>query len=255
MKSIRILKSNLIQSKHGFSTRCGGVSEGVYDSLNLGINRGDKDENVVKNWQIFLGELGMPDSFVHGKQVHENNVVIVDAKAMRGPFGDGIIYEADGYVTNVPGVPLAIYTADCVPVLLEDPVNKVIGAVHCGWRSTVADIEKAAIDKMLSLGADINEIRIAIGPAICANCFEVGSEVIEAVNSLIGDNDLYKAGEASGKYFLDLKAVVRKRAMMLGVRDEHIDIIKNCTLCEPKLFWSHRSVGMVRGSQANVICM
>ena len=161
------LKSSLIDCPHGFSTRTGGVSDGIYKSLNLGMNRGDDKLRVIENWNRFLDSAGVRNrEFVCGEQVHENNVHIATKDDLRPAYGPGEMNVADGYVTNLKDVPLAIFIADCVPVLLYDKKNKVIGAVHCGWRSTVADIQKNAVDKMVFLGAKEKDIVAAVGPAI-----------------------------------------------------------------------------------------
>jgi len=252
---VKIHKSELIKYPHGFSTRIGGVSRGIYASLNLGMNRGDVTEDVTTNWKLFLDETGIGyKPFVCGRQVHGNTVHIAERKDAREAFGPGELITADGYVTNIKGLPLAIFTADCLPVLMEDIKAGVVGAIHCGWRSTVADIEKNAVDAFLSLGADPKDIKVAIGPAIRACCFEVGAEVIDAVTELIGKghDDLYNL-KANGKYMLDLGAVVAVRMMQLGIREENIEIVGECTMCNPDIYYSHRYSNGARGSLACAI--
>jgi hypothetical protein len=224
---------------------------------------GDDWRRVWENYNRFLASAGiMQRDFVCGNQVHGNSVHIATSKDLRVAYGKGTIYEVDGYVTNEPGIPIVVFTADCVPVLLEDNKHGVIGALHCGWRSTVADIEKEGIDKMVSLGAKVENIHIAIGPAIEASCFEVGSEVIEAAEKLLGScaNNFYeKEVEAEtgkiieGKFLLNLKGVIRERFIQLGVKSDSIDIINECTMCNPDKFWSHRYTKGQRGSQASII--
>lgn len=266
---IDTLHSKLITCPHGFSTRSGGVSDGMFDSLNLGMNRGDESARVTENWRRFLESCDITQrSFVCGKQVHENTVHIAtkeDARPAYGKYPDGRdLIECDGYVTAQKDVPLAIFTADCVPVLMHDPVKGVIGAIHCGWRSTVSDIEKKAVDAFISLGSDPANIMVAEGPAIDKCCFEVGSEVIEAVETLIGDaaKDFYSPGPAdksfgnpAEKYMLDLRGVVRYRFIMLGIKKEHIETVGECTMCHPEKFYSHRGTKGNRGSLACVITM
>ena len=258
-----IQRSEILAAKHGFSTRLGGVSKNEYESLNLGMNRGDDRDKVKENWRRFMEAAEIPDvPFVCGKQVHGNNVHIATNVDARPAYGPGELIEADGYVTAEKNLPLAIFTADCVPVLMEDASAGVIGAIHCGWRSTVADIESVAVTKMCELGASAENIRIAIGPAIERCCFEVGPEVIEAVDGLLGGSggadtnstDFYNLKD-NGKYMLDLKGVVRCRFMQLGIVPLNIDMVGGCTLCDPKLYYSHRRAGMKRGSLASMICM
>lgn len=249
-----IEQAKSFQSPHGFSTRVGGVSEGIYESLNLGMNRGDEPEKVTENWKRFLSacEIDVP-GVVWARQVHGNTVFIVGKEDILPVTTETSPMEADGFVTNEPGVALAVFTADCVPVLLEDTEHGVVGAVHCGWRSTVADIEAQIVEKMKALGADTGNIRIAIGPAIGKCCFEVGEEVVKAVDKLLG----YEAAEfykpRRDKYMLDLRRVVEKRFLQLGIAREHCELVGGCTMCEPSRYWSHRYTNGARGSQASVI--
>ncbi|MCR5268837.1 MAG: peptidoglycan editing factor PgeF [Lachnospiraceae bacterium] len=249
------VRSNLLTYTHGFSTRCGGVSEGIFATLNLGMTRGDDPEKVKENYRRFLSACGIGQkAFVCGNQVHGNHVMIVGAQDAREPYGYDELFMADGYVTAEAGVPLVIFTADCIPLLMEDPKAGVVAAVHSGWRSTVLDIERNAIDAMVSLGASKSNIRACIGPAICRNCFEVGSEVIEEVEKLLqgAAGDFYDKKD-NGKFMLDLKGVVKRCLMNTGLLEENIDVIPDCTLCLPEKYWSHRYTGGNRGSQASVI--
>ena len=256
-ETVNTLKSSKISSKHGFSTRSGGVSEGIYKSLNLGMNRGDTKERVIENWRRFLESCDIHEKeFVCGAQVHGNNVHIATSKDLRPAYGPGVLVEADGYVTNEKDIALAIFIADCVPVLLEDAKHGVIGAVHCGWRPTVADILKNAADKMVSLGAVPSDIHAAIGPAIDQCCFEVGKEVIEAVDGLLGPESSRKFYiEKGDKFMLDLRGVVKERLLQLGLLEDNIEIVGDCTMCNPDTYWSHRYTKGERGSLATVIMM
>lgn len=249
--------SSLISFPHGFSTRLGGVSEGIFESLNLGMNRGDDKDKVIKNWDLFLDAANITNkAFVCGIQVHGNHVHIASSKDLRPAYGPGELIEADGYVTNEKNVPLAIFTADCVPLLLEDSVHGVIGAIHSGWRSTAADIEKEAVQKMISIGADAANIHAAIGPAIDQCCFEVGNEVIDAMNNLLGDaSGFYQFGKNSGKYMLDLRGVVKARLVQLGLHPDNIELVGGCTMCNHDRYFSHRYTKGERGSLACVISM
>ena len=253
-------KSSIIKSNHGFSTRTGGVSNGVYSSLNLGMNRGDDEEKVTKNWQIFLEETGIGNiPFVSGKQVHGNYVHIADYSDAAKPYGNSELsmINADGYVTNKVNLPLAIFTADCVPVLMEDEKCGIVGAVHCGWRSAALDIEGEAVRAFESLGGKAENIKAAIGPSIGMCCFEVGSEVPEAFDSLFGRrmSEFYRLKE-NGKYNIDLQGLVAERFAFLGVPRENIEKVGSCTMCHPDKYYSHRYYnGGVRGSLASVIAL
>lgn len=242
---------------HAFSTRVGGVSTGSFASLNLGLNRGDDPEAVSENWRRFLKEAGIPgEKIVSGKQIHSNIVHVATKEDLHDFTDPHDPIEADGYVTKEKGLPLVIFTADCVPVLMEDSVHEVIGCVHAGWRGAVADIEAEGIRKMQELGAKIQDIRIAIGPAIGKCCFEVGPEVREAILNLLGpEGEQFVTAKENGKYMADLPGAVAERFLQLGVAKDHLEVLPECTMCHPDRFYSHRYMGTARGSQASVICM
>lgn len=254
-KGLVYMTAPTIPFEHCFTTRWGGVSEGYLDSLNLGENRGDKEENVRENYRIVLEALGIPEqNLCFTKQVHKNEVRVVtdeDRRELFTPFA----YEADGIVSNVKGLPLICFTADCVPVLLCDPDAGVAGAIHCGWRSTVADILSVAIEKMTQLGAKAENIRAAIGPGIDMCCYETDSEVPEAVEKLLGEDfsgTFFAVGD-TGKYMVDLKETDRRRLIQLGLKSENISVSDECTSCNSDKYWSHRQTNGERGSQAAII--
>lgn len=259
MERAEVLTSRLLTCRHGFSTRTGGVSEGRFRSLNLGANRGDAPENVRENWRRFGAAVGIDTTrFVHGPQVHGNLVRMArrgDAHTIDEPAGwEG----ADGYVTAEEDLPLAVFTADCTPLLMQDPAAGVVAAVHCGWRSTAADIEKNALEAMTRLGARTQDIRAAIGPGIRQCCFQTGPEVLAAIHTLLGGDTagLFAPDPAApGKYRIDLPGTVKRRLLQLGLAEDHIDELGVCTMCRQDLFWSHRAMGTMRGSQANIIAL
>ncbi|MGI5936659.1 MAG: peptidoglycan editing factor PgeF [Oscillospiraceae bacterium] len=247
-----------ITARHGFTTRFGGVSTGIFESLNLGENRGDDPDLVRENFRRMGRALGIdPEAMAFSRQVHGNQVRIVTEKDRRSLF-QPIEYEADGLVTNVRGLPIIIFTADCVPVLLHDPAAGVIGAVHCGWRSSVMDILGAAVGKMASLGARPENIRAAIGPAIDKCCFETGPEVPEAVEKYLScdtEGLYWPRPGVPGKFMVDLKGANRHRLIQLGLKPENISVSQECTVCRADKYWSHRATKGRRGSQAAVICL
>ena len=162
-----------IAARHAFSTRLGGVSTGVLESLNLSVRRGDTPENVRENWRRLGAAAGLDlTRAVYARQVHSADVHIAHAADAQPPEMEPR-FTCDGFVTNEPGVPLAVFMADCLPALLHDPVAGVIGAVHCGWRGSVADILGAAVAQMCALGAHPADIRAAIGPGIGALSHEL----------------------------------------------------------------------------------
>lgn len=246
----------VIPFTHCFTTRLGGVSEGCFESLNLGENRGDKPQSVLENYRIVREAMqieGKPLCFT--KQVHKTEVRIVTSADAREPF-DPFLYEADGIVSNEQGLSLICFSADCVPVLLCDPVAHVAGAIHCGWRSTVADILGAAVEKMGMLGASPANIHAAIGPGIELCCFETGPEVAEGVRRLLGGDaseGTYFSVPGTGKFMVDLKETDHRRLMQLGLAEENISVSDECTSCNSDKYWSHRKTGAKRGTQAALI--
>ncbi len=254
-----VIRSRLLACRHGFSTRLGGVSEGAFESLNLGAGRGDAMESVRENWRRFGAATGIDTArFVHGRQVH-GALVRVARREDAHPIDEPAGWEGtDGYVTAEPDLPLAVFTADCTPLLMLDPRAGVVAAVHCGWRSTAADIEKNAVEAMAGLGARPQDIRAAIGPGIRRCCFQTGPEVPAALDALLGGDGagLWEPDpDAPGKYRTDLPGAVKRRLLQLGLAEENIDELGLCTMCRPDRFWSHRSMGAARGSQANIIAL
>ena len=260
MREPLVLKSKLITCPHAFSTRVGGVSTGLYESLNLSCNQpGDEPELVRENWRLFGQAAGIDTSrFVHAKQVHENYVHIARPEDACGILDHGGL-QADGHITDIPGLPLAVFTADCTPLLLHEPVRGIAAAIHCGWRSTMADIEGEAMKKLTAMGGEAKNVRAAIGPCIRSCCFQVGPEVAQAAQALLGEEAsqaFYRPDpSADGKLLLDLAGVVRCRLLQLGVPAEQIEIIGECTMCHPERYWSHRRTGLARGSQASIIML
>ena len=250
------MSSDKIGTMHAFTTRYGGVNEGIFASFNLGSNRGDEPEKVRENYRRLceLFGVGIDDCAVT-KQVHENVVRIVDKRDRHVCMSD-VPYEADGIVTKEKGLPIICMVADCVPVLLWDGVNQVIGAIHCGWRSSVGDILRNAVEAMESLGAKAEYIHAAIGPAIGRCCFETDDDVPEAIEKYLdGETEGLFDRRADGKTMVDLRAANARRLLQLGLREENIDISDECTFCSHEKYWSHRYTKGNRGSQAAVIVL
>lgn len=252
------MTSSAIAVPHAFTTRFGGVSGGIFESLNLGENRGDEPENVRENYRRLGAALGFNGlGMAYTRQVHGNTVRVVAGSDRRAPY-DAPAPEADGIVTITRGLPLICFTADCVPVLLCDADNGVVGAVHCGWRSSTADILGKAVEKMIRFGAEKERICAAIGPAIGACCFETGPDVAEAVVSWLGsEGERFIRPEegVAGKYLIDLRAANRCRLLSLGLSAGNIDVSDECTVCKRDKYWSHRATAGNRGSQCAVIIL
>ncbi len=250
------MRSDKLKAHHGFLTRFGGVSEGAYASLNLGSNRGDVPERVRENYRRAAELAGASvDGCVVTNQVHKNQVRIVTSEDKHICMS-GVPYEADGIVTGEKNLPVFCFTADCVPVLLWDEENKAVGAIHCGWRSSVGDILKNAVEQMEVLGAKPEKIHAAVGPAIGFCCFETGDEVPQAVSRYLnGDTEGIFRKKDNGKTLVDLREANRRRLVSLGLKDENIDISDECTMCCHEKYWSHRYTKGVRGSQAAFITL
>ena len=254
--TLEYLTSDFLQgTAHCFSTRFGGVSEGALASLNLGVHRGDRPANVLENYRILGRAVGFePKQTAFTRQIHSDIVERVG----RAQCGRGLIVpveqDCDGLVTDEPGVVLTVFSADCTPLLLYDPVRRVAGAVHAGWRGTAAGIAAKAAEKMRAeFGCDPKNIRAAIGPCISQCCFETDADVPTAMLNALGAEAESAIRPVSEKYYVNLKecnAIWLRRA---GVTQ--IDICDACTACQPERFWSHRRVGNDRGSLAAVIML
>ena len=250
------MTSTVLPARHAFLTRFGGVSEGIFASLNLSSSRGDDPERVRENYRRAAALMGAEiDDCAVTKQVH-GKVVRIVTRADRHPALSTVPYEADGIVTAEKGLPIFCFTADCVPALLLDPENRVAGAVHCGWRSSVADILRVALEQMVRLGARRESVRVALGPAIGACCFETDGDVPAAVEAYLGgDTEGLWTRKDNGKYLVDLRGANKRRLLQLGLAEEHIDLSEECTFCSHGKYWSHRYTKGNRGSQAACIVL
>lgn len=254
--SLEYVASALLDTPHGFSTRLGGVSQGHLSSLNLGCHRGDAPDAVRENYRRFCAAVGVSGGClamthqVHGVEVRP--VTKADAKA--DPLDEGFI-EADGLVTDQPGVTLVIFTADCIPILFFDPVGRVVAAAHAGWRGTAAAIAAQTVKAMEAYGCKVSDIRAAIGPGIGPCCFETDADVPRAMEARLGPLAEPYVSKNGEKWRVDLKGVNRAVLLSAGLEPEHIDLSEACTCCHPEKYWSHRYTHGLRGSQAAVIML
>ena len=249
---LEYLTAEGITAPHCFTTRSGGVSEGIFDSLNIAIKEGESEENVRRNLEILGGALGFGlEDLVTTRQTHSDIVRVVTRADHRGPFHRDYP-ECDAIITGDPGVALLIYTADCTPMLFHDPVTGVVGAAHAGWRGTASAIGAKTVQAMVeAFGCDPANIHAAIGPNIGFCHFETDADVPEAMRTAFGAEVETCIRPQGDKYYVNLKeinALVLRRA---GVR--HIDISEDCTMCQPHRFWSHRYTKGQRGSQGAII--
>ena len=252
-ESVEYLIAENISVPHGFTTRVGGVSKGHLSSLNLGLHRGDDPENVRENYRRLAQAVGFaPEKLVLANQTHSDIVRVVTDRDCLGSLSHRDYPECDGLVTNTPGVVLMVFSADCTPILLQDPVTGAVGAVHAGWRGTAAGIVKNAVEKMVSaFGCKAENIRAAIGPNIGPCCFETDADVPEAMVSALGEEAMPFIRPRGEKFYLDLKQINALWLRRSGVTD--ISVSKHCTACSPDLFWSHRVTKGKRGSQGGII--
>lgn len=238
---------------HGFSTRLGGVSTGVCSTMNVSFTRGDKEEAVRENYRRLGAAMGFDCAdLVCSDQTHTTNIRTVTEDDRGKGFTRPRDYtEIDGLVTHVPGLMLATFYADCVPLYFVDPVKKAIGLSHSGWRGTVGKIGKKTVERMREeYGSDPVDIRAAIGPSICQACYEVSGDVIEAFQQAFSEEhwpDLYYAKE-NGRYQLNLWKANELIFREAGILPEHIAVTDLCTCCNPGLLFSHRASHGKRGN-------
>ncbi len=244
---------------HGFSTRLGGVSEGPFASLNFrgGGPEPDVRENVRENYRRFCEALGTDvHNVVQSHQVHEDTVRhVTGADRGKGLFA-ATDYTADALVTDEPGLSLMVFSADCIILLLHDPVTASIGAVHAGWRGTALDLPAKAVGEMGRLfGAKPEDIRVAVGAGIGPCCFETHDDVPDAMRSAFGGGAEAHIRPKGEKWTVDLKGINAWRLREAGVRGENIDVCPACTACRTDLYWSHRITGDRRGVQGALIAL
>ena len=237
---------------HAFTSRLGGVSEGRFASLNLGMHRGDDAQNVQRNYTILAEALDFDlESLVLTRQIHSDLIRTVTQKDALGQ--DHRAYpECDALITNQPGVALGVFTADCTPILLHDPVTGAVGAAHAGWRGTAADIAgKTVLAMVRDFGCRPENIRAAIGPNIGFCCFETDGDVPAALEETFGKQIWEYVRPQQNKYYVNLKEINALALRRVGVKN--IEISEACTMCEHDRFWSHRYTRGNRGSQGAII--
>lgn len=251
---------------HGFSTRLGGVSRGMFSSMNLGSESSpyeDEPEHIKENFIRIADSIGVaPDSLVISDQVHKTRIKVVD----ENDRGKGFIFpkdykEIDGLITNKANVTLVTKYADCVPLFFVDPINKAIGLSHSGWKGTISRIGQITVSEMgKAFGSKAEDIIALIGPSICMDCYEVGEDVADEFknafpskgqnnNNLMDSAKILKNNDR-GRYQLNLWEANKRVLLEAGLSDEHIHISAVCTSCNSELLFSHRKSNGKRGSLA-----
>lgn len=244
---------------HGFSTRLGGISPAPYDSLNLGFHVGDAQDYVLENRRRICQALDIDfRRLVCGAQVHGNKVEIVtEEHSGRGAKSDrDALPGIDGLITRRPGVPLASFYADCVPLFLLDPVRKVIGLVHAGWKGTAGGIAGQAVKKMTTaLQCAPGDCVAVIGPAIGQCCYEVDTRVTSVLERRLANWELFAAAAGKGRWMLDLAGINRELLLRAGLKPENVHAAGLCTACHHELFFSHRASGGKTGRMGAFIML
>lgn len=245
---------------HGFSTRLGGASTGDFFSMNVSFIRGDAPDIVTENYRRLGNAIGFdPHYIVASSQTHTTNIKEVNWEDCGKGFDKIKDYnDIDGLITNIPGVILTTFYADCVPLLLLDPVNQVVGAAHSGWRGTVNKIGTKVVKKMVdTYGCNPKDIMVAIGPSICQDCYEVSQEVIDRFKNSYAP-ELWSSlfyPTIPGKYQLNLWEACRQNFLEAGILSENVSMPDICTCCNPELLYSHRVMGEKRGNFAAFIML
>lgn len=236
------LKSDILDAGgkvcHGFTTKLGGVSHGNIEGFNLGFRVNDNEESVRENYRLLASDLGLEMSrIVLSKQTHTDNIrIVTEEDAGKGLTKQSDIEDTDGLVTNARGIALVVFSADCVPILMYDPNEEVVAAVHAGWRGSVAGIAPKCAELMRSrFGSRADDIRVAIGPSIGKCCFEFGEEAV------IYFDKKYYTKELNGRFKVDLWEYNKNLLLRVGIKPENIDISGRCTMCESDKFYSYRA--------------
>lgn len=247
-----------LEITHFFSTRAGGVSDGLYSELNLGEYCGDKLENVRVNRELVCSAVGAKRLFVP-REIHESEICEIDDTFLSLSETDvrERLLKYDALVTNVKEICIGVTTADCVPLLLFDKANNASAAIHAGWRGVVKEIAAKTINMMANIyGSEPANIFAATGPAISADIFEVGPEVVAEFEKVFSpcDMSLIKCGLENGKATIDLQKALEIQLTNSGISMSHIDINTNCTYTNSRYFSARRD-GLTSGRAVSAIML
>ena len=245
--------------RHAFSTRLGGCSTGDLATMNLSSTRGDDPENVKENFQRFGAAVGFdPKDLVLSLQTHTTNVRLVTEEDRGKGFTRPRDYkDVDGLITNVPGLVLATFYADCVPLYFVDPVHRAIGLSHSGWRGTVNRMGEVTLQRMKeAFGTRPSDVWTAIGPSICQDCYEISEDVaVQFMQAFPGHTSEILIDKGNGKYQLDLWKANEIVLLDAGVKKDHLEVTDVCTCCNPELLFSHRASHGKRGNLGAFLCL
>ncbi|MDY6799712.1 MAG: peptidoglycan editing factor PgeF, partial [Bacteroidota bacterium] len=235
---------------HFSTTRTGGFSKNHLAGFNLGFTVGDEPKNVAKNLNLLAGILNIDkEQMVSPKQTHSNNIGVVTST-------NDIFSDTDALITNIPEICIFVRTADCVPILLYDPIQKVVAAIHSGWKGTLRYISKHTIDLMQNaFGTQPKDLIAGIGPSIGPDVYEVGPEVIEQFKNHLTFDNYITPVKNSDKGLLNLWEINHQILIDSGVPSEQIEIAEMCTYSNPDLFYSARRDGVKCGRLATGIML
>jgi YfiH family protein len=246
MASPLVLKSRLLEERgirHGFSTRVGGVSEGAFASLNVAVGPGDDPACVAENLRRFADAIGVePGRLFQVSQVHGAEVRVIEPSDERLAV---LPEHGDGLVTWDGGSAIGVRVADCVPVLVHDPEQNGVAALHAGWRGVAAGIVHVGAALLARRSGTSAGMVAAIGPCIGVCCFEVGEEVVDALAQAVPEDGVVDRSRA--KAHVDLRLAVRRQLNAIGISDDRIDDVGGCTKCDAERFFSHRRDGARSG--------
>ncbi|MGQ8873924.1 peptidoglycan editing factor PgeF [Paenibacillus sp. TSA_86.1] len=261
-------KRTFSQLTAGFTTRHGGIGQEPYATLNCAYHVGDDAGAVLENRRLVTRKLSFPlEAWTCGEQVHGKDVAVITSKDRGRGLLDrqSALQDTDGLVTNVPGVLLTSFYADCVPLYFYDPAKQVVGLAHAGWKGTVAGIAVSMVEMMeQEYGSRREDIRAAIGPSIGDCCYEVDEAVMKHVRvwldgpegndkcNPLASKQIYTSA-ANGKTMLNLKECNRHIMMKAGILPDHIECTTWCTSCHPELFFSYRKENGITGRMASWI--
>lgn len=254
--------------KHCFTTRIGGVSEGIFSTMNLSFSRGDDRAAVETNYRRLAEAMDVSyEKFVFTDQTHTVNVRKVTGKdAGCGIVRDRDYQDIDGLITNEPGLVLSTFFADCVPLYFVDPVHRAIGMSHSGWRGTAGRMGKVTLEAMSrEYGSRPEDMICAIGPSICQDCYEISADVAEAFarefrgheKEILAESPKNRTIEAADekKYHLNLWRANEIVLLQAGVKKEHIAVTDVCTCCNSEVLFSHRASHGKRGNLGGFLCL